>query len=348
MEDLFREESEKTDKEVERESEDAWHAVIFGLIAGGIFSAYFRQGASRVNELMSSRRASFNEHVMFMGEANTRIATNHAWSVSHSSNPRDSISVINGYIESQLANLRSLPDPWGLTYAQRSNAHYDRFLRRIVGYSANTSRHYRSAEIGVSKLSSVRDRGTFLREMNLIERDGRASLIYSPTHLGKFRATTKLIREWAKDHPDEVVPKRMRDNLRSIIDSGVRASFERRLSQLAGIFKSDMVKLDRNYSHRIFFEATEYFISRHPETEAIKWNLNPAHPKPDICDTLAGNDMGLGAGVYYVGYVPMIPHPNCGCFTSPVYRRFGGRQYPPNPGEARALIEEFNNADPRG
>lgn len=49
-----------------------------------------------------------------------------------------------------------------------------------------------------------------------------------------------------------------------------------------------------------------------------KWELSPRHPRPDVCDILASQDLdGEGAGVY-----KQSPnrHPGCLCYIYPVYR----------------------------
>ena len=56
-----------------------------------------------------------------------------------------------------------------------------------------------------------------------------------------------------------------------------------------------------------------------PSYQGVKWMLSDAHPVEDICDTLAEQDLyGMGAGVYPEGQEPVVPHPNCLCFTVPV------------------------------
>lgn len=53
---------------------------------------------------------------------------------------------------------------------------------------------------------------------------------------------------------------------------------------------------------------------------AMKWNLSKSHPRPDICDTLAEQDLhGLGAGIYPIEDYPHVPaHPGCICFETAV------------------------------
>lgn len=58
-----------------------------------------------------------------------------------------------------------------------------------------------------------------------------------------------------------------------------------------------------------------------------KWQLSPRHPKPDVCDLLASQDIdGEGPGVYK--HSPNR-HPGCLCYIFPVYRpKRGKADYP--------------------
>ncbi len=58
-----------------------------------------------------------------------------------------------------------------------------------------------------------------------------------------------------------------------------------------------------------------------PSYIGIRWNLSASHPEPDICNELAEADLyGLGKGVYKAGEEPVLPHPNCLCFATPVVK----------------------------
>lgn len=53
--------------------------------------------------------------------------------------------------------------------------------------------------------------------------------------------------------------------------------------------------------------------------KGIRWTLSPTHPKPDICDVIAGQDFyGLGPGGYPMGQAPDHPHPNCLCLQTAI------------------------------
>lgn len=56
--------------------------------------------------------------------------------------------------------------------------------------------------------------------------------------------------------------------------------------------------------------------SAQPYTVGYRWVLSPRHPKADVCDTLASQDLdGLGPGGYLPESVPSAPHPNDLCST---------------------------------
>lgn len=77
-------------------------------------------------------------------------------------------------------------------------------------------------------------------------------------------------------------------------------------------------------------------VTRHETNEAFKkahmdagekkdwivgyrWNLSKSHPRPDICDILATQDLyGLGPGGYSKDKVPETPHPQDMCFLTDI------------------------------
>jgi hypothetical protein len=68
-------------------------------------------------------------------------------------------------------------------------------------------------------------------------------------------------------------------------------------------------------------EAVEAFRQQYQESMAaqphvvgFRWTLSSSHPKPDVCEILAQQDLdGLGPGGYRAGNVPSNPHPHCLC-----------------------------------
>ena len=60
---------------------------------------------------------------------------------------------------------------------------------------------------------------------------------------------------------------------------------------------------------------TQELHKLNPWVEAEMVNLSPNHPKPDICDDVAGGGE-LGNGIYPIGDISLPLHPNCLCYLS--------------------------------
>jgi len=58
-----------------------------------------------------------------------------------------------------------------------------------------------------------------------------------------------------------------------------------------------------------------------------RWELSPRHPKLDVCDVYANQDLfGLGPGGYPADQVPATPHPSCLCVQTAILDRFALRR----------------------
>lgn len=57
-----------------------------------------------------------------------------------------------------------------------------------------------------------------------------------------------------------------------------------------------------------------------PWATGVQWHLSGSHPpstgKPEVCETYARTDLGLGIGVFAPGTVPDKPHPQCLCYIT--------------------------------
>lgn len=59
----------------------------------------------------------------------------------------------------------------------------------------------------------------------------------------------------------------------------------------------------------------------------MRWELSPVHPRPDVCDLYANQDLhGLGPGGYPRDQVPATPHPSCLCSQSAILDRHALRR----------------------
>lgn len=78
--------------------------------------------------------------------------------------------------------------------------------------------------------------------------------------------------------------------------------------------------------------------------KGLRWTISPSHPKPDICDCLANQDLyGLGPGGYPLNQRPRTPHTSCLCGQVPIadphhlkreIARLKGTDEPPRPWES--------------
>lgn len=76
----------------------------------------------------------------------------------------------------------------------------------------------------------------------------------------------------------------------------------------------------RTEINRAFTESFVVAAFEHPDVAAVKFNLSPLHPRPDICDYFAHVNLhGLGPGVYPKGRHPYPAHPETLSFLTVVF-----------------------------
>lgn len=80
------------------------------------------------------------------------------------------------------------------------------------------------------------------------------------------------------------------------------------------------LRIMRTELNRAFTESFVSAAFAHPDVAAVKFNLSPAHPRPDICDVYAKSNLhGLGVGVYPRGAHPYPAHPETLSYLTVVF-----------------------------
>jgi hypothetical protein len=78
-----------------------------------------------------------------------------------------------------------------------------------------------------------------------------------------------------------------------------------------------VMRTEINRAHTEAFVASAF---EHPDVAAVKFNLSPLHPRPDVCDLhAAANLHGLGPGVYPQGQHPYPAHPETLSYLTVVF-----------------------------
>ncbi len=95
---------------------------------------------------------------------------------------------------------------------------------------------------------------------------------------------------------------------------------KRMKGRIPGNISYEALRLARTEMTAAFGEGAIAASRVAPSYIGMKWVLSGNHPMPDICDTLATYDSGLGPGVYPPGDEPPYPaHPNCLCALVPIH-----------------------------
>lgn len=137
-------------------------------------------------------------------------------------------------------------------------------------------------------------------------------------HVLRGAAQTKSISDIAKDlrpfilGADALTPDELTD---------LRRIRGRQALKLGHSIKYKTERLVRTEIMQAAWEAGRRSADASPIVAGVKWNLSTRHPRYDVCDILASQDLyGLGKGVYPSATIPPRPHPNCFCFQADVLR----------------------------
>lgn len=122
-------------------------------------------------------------------------------------------------------------------------------------------------------------------------------------------------------------------NLEALIQRHIE---DRAQYQARRIARSEMAEANR--------QAYRASVNEQPYVVGLRWTLSPNHPRADVCDCLANQDLhGLGPGGYTKANYPDTPHANCLCgptsIQDPYYFRRqvaerDGLEPPPRPWES--------------
>jgi hypothetical protein len=76
-----------------------------------------------------------------------------------------------------------------------------------------------------------------------------------------------------------------------------------------GVYRSPAKNAERLIRTE-FAKATQRSIEEYGKGRSwavgVSWNLSGSHPEPDVCDPFVG--------IYHIGDLPSVPHPNCLCY----------------------------------
>lgn len=324
--------TQSADRAAEEESSKAYELMALAA-ATATFAFYMKGGRSRVNQFLQETGSPFLAAAKGLTDTSVRESIRRSHSSFMRGHMQDypdargvaSVWVLSNKLEkiftaNTLERVRNLPDAWGQTFQQRAANHLTTFKQSVASQISLVDRSRAMAEVGILRLTKLLDRDAFKRAMRQVE-TGSWALAGSAPAKHNFARATSAIRKWAAAHIGEIVPIAMLDKLRGALSTGWRMALEAGLQSRALALRDNMVALVRNLSNRIFQETTLFFAEgfRNSGAKAVRWNLSPAHKVFDQCDVYAGEDMGIGQGVYYLGYVPFPAHVNCMCFLTTVY-----------------------------
>jgi len=103
--------------------------------------------------------------------------------------------------------------------------------------------------------------------------------------------------------------KDLAKQVRQFIDPNVKGGVSFAASRLA---RTEL----NNAFHTVAIERSD-----EPWAKGVQWHLSGSHPpgppgKPEVCETYARVDHGLGIGIYDRKKVPAKPHPQCLCYIT--------------------------------
>jgi hypothetical protein len=92
----------------------------------------------------------------------------------------------------------------------------------------------------------------------------------------------------------------------------VRGYFDPKVPGGASYAANRLARTEINNAHH---ETTIRLTKDQPWVDGYQWQLSRSHPKPDVCDALAGGGPN-GDGIYGKLHAPSKPHPQCLCYVT--------------------------------
>jgi len=144
----------------------------------------------------------------------------------------------------------------------------------------------------------------------------QASIIRTAALDGQVRGesvadTARRLREFVLGS-EELTKDELKD-LRTVTGAARR--------KLGHSINTKATRLARTEIANASWESNRISAVESPLVGALKWNLSQSHPKWDVCDILASQNLyGLGPGEYPPEKIPPKPHPNDLCFVTDVLR----------------------------
>lgn len=121
--------------------------------------------------------------------------------------------------------------------------------------------------------------------------------------------------------PDRLLDDRRRIGIESLRELGLEPTRENveRIRREAATVSHRSIRITQTETANAVHESHVQHRAASPVVAGVEWFLSPRHPRFDVCDLLAEQDLyGLGDGVYPSGQVPSKPHPFCLCGTRSV------------------------------
>jgi hypothetical protein len=166
-------------------------------------------------------------------------------------------------------------------------------------------------------------------------------------------AMSEIIQDGIKNGEDPVKTARLLEQYvrrgKKTLSGDYPEMMERLGNRIPNDLSYEALRLVRLETAAAFGEGTIAAARVSPSYRGMKWVLSGAHPKPDICDELAGADHGMGRGIWPVGEEPNMPaHPNCLCVLIAVHEdldQFMSRfnQWTKNPSSQPDLEDWYEN-----